>query len=493
MFKSVFTKYIITFMLIITISFAVLAAIVSTMVSDYNNESNYAVLCRTAKNICAYVQKGYEESGEDDFSDFIVRNRGTLLAGISTLALVNPDLIIYVVDSQGNLLLYDRLQMDRDTVSHAIMDNIRRDGSCDDSGTLDGFLTTRHLTYGYGINLSDGRFVCAVFASLSYASLTQLLDTMLRTILMACLWVMLATLIAVYFISERVVEPLKDMVKAAKSFAAGKFDVRVPVVGHDEVSELATAFNQMAGSLENLEKMRRSFLANVSHDLRSPMTTISGFIEGILDGAIPPDKQSHYLNVIQSEVQRLSRLVSTLLDIARIQGGERKFNMVPFDICEMARQILLSFEQRIDNKNLDVIFECDSEKMFVMGDRDAIYQILYNICDNAVKFSRPQGVYRLSVKQKDKKVAVSVYNEGQGIAPEDLPYVFDRFYKSDKSRGLDKTGTGLGLFISKTIIEAHGEKIDVTSEFGSWCQFVFTLPKTHDPLRSLKQRSQENE
>ena len=260
------------------------------------------------------------------------------------------------------------------------------------------------------------------------------------------------------------------MSRAAREYAAGKFDVRVPVKGNDEISDLAIAFNNMADALSGVETQRSSFLANVAHDLRTPMTTIAGFIDGILAGAIPQEKQAYYLELIASEVRRLSRLVSSLLDITRIQAGERKFTSVAFDICEMARQILISFEKSIDEKKLNVEFLTDEDSMMAYADRDAIYQVLYNICHNAVKFSRVGGLLCISIKEKNKKIFVSVKNEGDGI-----PYVFDRFYKSDKSRGLDKTGVGLGLYIVKAIINAHKEEIWVDSVEGENCTFSFTL------------------
>jgi signal transduction histidine kinase len=197
---------------------------------------------------------------------------------------------------------------------------------------------------------------------------------------------------------------------------------------------------------------------------------------------IPPEKQDYYLGVISSEVHRLSRLVSSLLDVTRIEAGERKFVMTPFDICEMGRQILISFEQQIEAKRLAVEFVCDEDSMTVLADHDAIYQIFYNICDNAVKFSQDDGIFRVSIchmtdldKDKKSRIQVSVYNQGMGISAEDLPLVFERFYKGDKSRGLDRRGTGLGLYIAKTIIAAHGEDIWVTSVEGKDCQFSFTL------------------
>jgi signal transduction histidine kinase len=278
-------------------------------------------------------------------------------------------------------------------------------------------------------------------------------------------------------LTERITSPLRRMSEAAHAFASGDFEVKVPVRGNDEVAELADSFNQMAESLRNLETMRSSFMANVSHDLRTPMTTIAGFVDSILAGAIAEEDQPRYLGIISEEVKRLSRLVSLTLDISRIQAGDRKFVMAPFDICETARLILISFEQKIDAKRLEVLFDADEDNMTVYADRDAIYQILYNICDNAVKFSREGGRLEIAVRNRRdlKKVQVTVLNEGQGIHAEDIPYIFDQFYKGDKSRGLDKSGVGLGMFISKAIIDAHKEEIWVHSEYGKNCEFGFTI------------------
>jgi signal transduction histidine kinase len=293
----------------------------------------------------------------------------------------------------------------------------------------------------------------------------------------AGLLILIATLIASYLISEKVVRPLRDISAAAKSFAAGKFDVRVPVRGRDEVAELAVAVNNMAESLDNYDAMRNTFMSNVSHDLRTPMTSIAGFIDGILEGAIPPEKHPYYLEIIGQEVKRLSRLVNSLLDISRMESGNRKFEKVPFDICEMARIILLSFESKIDAKKLDVEFEASEDRLMVFSDKDAINQVLYNICDNAVKFSKEGGKYKLRLFEEAHKITIKVYNEGAGIPTEDLPHVFDRFYKSDKSRGLDKTGVGLGLYICKTIMDNLGETISVESEQGVYCEFTIKLTK----------------
>jgi signal transduction histidine kinase len=301
-----------------------------------------------------------------------------------------------------------------------------------------------------------------------------------RAVITSSIWVMLAAVIAAYFITERIIHPLRTMTGAAKKFAKGDFSARVTVYGHDEVSELAAAFNNMAESLDNLEKMRNSFLANISHDLRTPMTTIAGFIDGINSGAIPPEKHEYYLGVISAEVHRLSRLVSQILDVSRLESGERKFNFTDFDVAEMARIILISFESKIDEKRLDIEFESDSDEMCANADKDAIYQVLYNLCHNAIKFSREGGKLRISLVREGGKIKVTVFDEGQSLNDEDKKMVFERFYKSDKSRGLDRTAAGLGLYICKTIIDAHGENIGVESSEGE-CEFYFTVKEGCTP------------
>jgi signal transduction histidine kinase len=362
------------------------------------------------------------------------------------------------------------------TIPKSVMDEINNGQEVSQLDFLEGVFSEKLMIYAVPIFTADDYVCGTAMVCTTSIKLDNLLELMIKTIVVASLWIMLAALVAVYFITERVVRPLREMSKAVKCFAAGDFSARVPVRGKDEIARLAVAVNDMAQSLDNLETMRNTFIGNVSHDLRTPMTTISGFIDGILDGAIPPEKQPYYLELIAGEVRRLSRLVASLLDISRIQAGDRKFTMTAFDICEMARQILISFEQRIDEKQLNIEFECDRDNMTVYADRDAIHQVLYNICDNAVKFASEGGKLSISLKRiKGRKLQVEVFNEGTGISESDINYVFERFYKSDKSRGLNKNGAGLGLFISKTIMDAHGQSIWVKSEYGKNCCFGFTL------------------
>lgn len=470
-------------MMIIVISFCMILSIIVSLVNSYSANIQTEIVKSTARSTESYLEIRYEQSHLTNMKDFVNENREDIVNVLSTIAENYEGVSITLTDQDGIVLLHS---LDEDTLlfetqvelPSEIQVTLASNQETKFVGAVAGLFDQSHICYAVPILDESGENRGAVLASASGMSLVVLLDKMIKTIIVSSIWVMVATLIAVYFITEMVIGPLREMSKASKRFASGDFGVRVPVHGNDEVAELAAAFNQMATSLDNMESTRNTFMANVAHDLRTPMTTISGFIDNILVGAIPQEEQGYYLGLIKEEVRRLSRLVSSLLDITRLQAGDRKFTKTSFDICELARLILISFEQKINEKKLDVSFECENDRMIAEADRDAVYQILYNICDNAVKFSSVGGSYRISIRSYEKKkLLVSVYNEGEGISPQDLPYVFERFYKADKSRGIDKSGVGLGMYIAKTILDAHEEKIWVESTAGQGCEFFFTLSK----------------
>lgn len=467
-------------MTIIIVSFAVLAFIVGSMLRSYSLDERKEITTSSAQTVKEYIEKEMYQSNNNDLGNFVYYNMDDLRQTLTLFTSYEKDLVLLVTDIEGKVLITD-LQVEegyvREQIPSSIVEATLQEGSMEKFSDFGGIFEDEHLFHAIPLVNKTASNCGIVFAISTDTALSELSELMIRTVITTMLWVMLAALLTVYFISEKITAPLKKLSKASKEFAKGNFKVRVPVKGTDEIAQLSESFNNMAEDLENHEKTRSSFIANISHDLRTPMTSISGFVEGMLNGAIPSEKYDHYLNIVATEVKRLSRLVSSLLDISRFEAGEKKLTMSNFDICEMARQIVLSFEKKIDEKQLDVDFDCDDFNITVNADKDSIHQILYNLCDNAVKFSKEKGKYLISIKQKNKKVFVSVYNEGQGISPEDLPFVFDRFYKSDKSRGLDKSGVGLGLYISKTIIDAHGQEIWVKSAHGEYCEFVFTLEK----------------
>ena len=266
------------------------------------------------------------------------------------------------------------------------------------------------------------------------------------------------------------------MAEAARRYGRGDLSVRVDIHDRDdEIGELAEAFNSMAESLERAETRRSEFIANVSHELKTPMTTIAGFADGILDGTIPPESERKYLQTISSETKRLSRLVRSMLEVSRLQAGDpAELLKHSFDIGEILRRTLLNFEDKIESKSLDVNFQVPEEAILVLGTSDAITQVVYNLFDNAVKFAREGTELGVSLRTDSVKAYISIRNRGNTIPESEIPLLFERFHKSDRSRSQDRDGVGLGLYIVKTILNNHGEDVAVTSRQGV-TDFVFTL------------------
>lgn len=276
--------------------------------------------------------------------------------------------------------------------------------------------------------------------------------------------------------AQRMVQPLKDMAAAAYQFAHGELDTRVAdyAVRKDEIGELAKAFNAMSESLAQSERQRSEFVANVSHELKTPMTTIAGFADGILDGTIPPEREKESLAVISSETRRLSRLVRRMLELSRIQSSERLAAQEQFDAGEILLRVLVSLESKVTAKELEIQTDLPDEPVMVWGDPDAVTQVCYNLLDNAIKFSVAGGVLFLRIVTKGGKAYVSVRNQGETIPPDQLSHIFDRFHKADSSRSEHRDGVGLGLYIVKTILNTYRESITVTSQNG-FTEFTFTL------------------
>ncbi len=289
---------------------------------------------------------------------------------------------------------------------------------------------------------------------------------------------MVVAMVAATFLSRSLVRPLGQMADTARRFGYGETKLRAPQSKKNtcEMNDLALAFNTMADSLEQSEQRRQEFIANVSHELKTPMTTIGGYVDGILDGTIPPQVQKHYLQIVSGEVRRLSRLVRSMLDLSRFQAqGVDEAKKTRFDLGEAMSDVLITFEQKINARGLQVSVELPEKPVWTKADRDAITQVLYNLIDNAIKFCPNGGNLGLVLAQDGQKARLCVRNTGPTIAPEELPLLFERFHKADKSRSEDREGWGLGLYIAKSIVGAHGGEIWATSENGV-TQFFFTLP-----------------
>ncbi len=333
----------------------------------------------------------------------------------------------------------------------------------------------QRLAVALPVTIDETRY-CIVLASIRQAALADLTRKTLTIFAMTALLALLVALITAPYITNRETKPIRTMAAAARQIAHGNLDVRVPTGQQsEEMEELAVAFNNMTTALKNSERVRQEFVANVSHELKTPMTTIAGYLDGMLDGTIPEEKQRYYMELVSTEARRLSRLVRNMLEVSRLQDqGIPTEQMEDFDICGEAGQSLLCFEQRINQKHLNVDIQMPEEGLRVHGMKDAIVQVLHNLMDNAVKFIDDGGTLTVTVKKQGSSALISVANTGPTIPPEELPLLFDRFHKTDKSRSTDRDGVGLGLYIVKTIVLAHGEDIFVTSRDGK-TEFTFTM------------------
>lgn len=348
--------------------------------------------------------------------------------------------------------------------------------STDDFG---GIYDCAYHTVGVPILGQSASFDMAVFVS---AKVDYHLDTFAE-ILGVCLVPFLASLavifLVVFLISRNTMRPIREISEATKAMANGDFRCRVSETRRDEIGELARHFNKMAESLGALENMSNSFVTNVSHDLKTPMTTIAGFVDGILDGTIPQSEHRRYLSIVSDEVKRLSNTVNTMLNLAKIQSGMTDISYTQVDLADLVFRVVLSFEHALTEKGIDVLGLDSMNPAFLDGDENLLFQALYNLVDNAVKFTQPGGYISFSISENNSDLELYIKNSGDGIPEKDLQHVFERFYKTDKSRSEDKSGAGVGLYIVKTIVENHGGTVTVKSAEGQYTQFCIRLSKTH--------------
>ncbi|MDR2940315.1 MAG: HAMP domain-containing histidine kinase [Clostridiales bacterium] len=283
-----------------------------------------------------------------------------------------------------------------------------------------------------------------------------------------------------YILSRSISRPIYEMNVIVKEISSGDFEKRVEIDSKDEIGQLAKSINTMTESLQEQELQRRSFIANLSHDFRSPLTSMSGFLQAILDGTIPKNSQDRYIQITLEETNRLAKLANDILDINKIQMGELTYSM--FDVNELVRKTVIQMENRIIEKNIDFSVFFKDEVCLVRADEEKVRRVLQNLLDNALKFTEADGAVVITTLKKDKKAVVSVKDNGVGLTDEQAKHVFDRFYKADHSRGKDKAGSGLGLSITKEFIKAHGENISLNSKIGEGTEFIFTLPAIDEDI-----------
>lgn len=397
---------------------------------------------------------------------------------LASFAATVSDVHFMICDKEGHVLLTTDKSLEGRVVTmpESMTREIVEDGSTSRRDDLDGLYDSNRFVVGVpAVSPETQEIVGVVYGVSSTDSLDSMWQGFIGLFFMTAFVVLMISFMASSVTTMRQVQPIREMVQATRRYAEGDFDIRMYDYGRkDEIGELAASFNAMAESLQQTERQRREFIANISHELKTPMTTIAGYTDGILDGTIAPENERQYLQIISDESRRLSRLVRRMLDVSQLQAIDPLKGGNHFDVCESMRRVLISMEKKITDRHLDVEANIPDEPILVLGDNDLITQVIYNLLENATKFARQGSTLYLGVTTLDGKARVTVRNVGDTISAEELPLLFERFHKSDKSRSEDKDGVGLGLYIVKTILEQHHEKINVTSENGV-TTFTFSL------------------
>ena len=468
--RSLFSRFFNMCAVIILSSMVLLGIMLVALSAQYFREENLDSLQKNAAQASKLVAYNYSSNAGRYLNARVVTDSFTIISNAS-----NADFFLVEAGGQTALCIDgESCRHKTHIVDKTVMELALTEGYRGIS-KLGGIYTDPMYVVGAPV-VTDYGVIGAVFAASSASNMHSFLSDVFAIFALGAVLVTALSFIVIYFTTEAMVRPLKAMVKATDSFAKGDFTVRVPVEGDEEIEQLAMAFNNMASSLATLEVTSRSFIANVSHELKTPMTTIGGFIDGILDGTIPQERYSYYLGIVSDEVKRLSRMVVSMLNISRIEAGEMKLAPQPVDISEVILQTVLGFEQQIESKNID-ISGLDGERRMVEADPDMAHQITYNLIENAVKFTPENGEIAIHYQSDGKMLSVADRNSGDGIPKEEIPMLFNRFYKSDRSRSIDTKGVGLGLHIVKSLVHLQGGSISVKSVEGEYTEFVFTLPQ----------------
>lgn len=468
---KLFKKYFFTTAVIIVFSFTVMMTILSFVLNNYLAKSKFETLSKCSVEVTDYLS-------ELDEGDLNTESFLKTLEAISSVSSVD----IFLADSNGSVVICSCDEwIEHGKCSHS--QHVIPKSELLDAGGREAFrldtldiYDSPHYIASEPVKNKDGEKIGTVFSTAPVSAIRELMFTVTKLYLLSSALPIIVMFFAIYFMTYKLTKPLKLMSEASKAMAKGDFSKRIPVTSDDEIGELAASFNQMTNSLVQLEGMRKSFVANVSHELKTPMTTIGGFIDGILDGTIEPDKQKYYLGIVSDEVKRLSRLVQSMLSMSKLEAGEFVLKPELFDFRELLCNIVISQEQRIESKKIEITGLDEIQSISVNADKDLIHQVVYNLVDNSVKFVNEGGNINFKTNTDGKKIVFTIKNTGKGIPENELPYVFDRFYKVDKSRSANKNSTGLGLYIVKTIVKAHGGTVTVSSCENDFTEFSVTLP-----------------
>ncbi len=466
--KTLYLKFCLAYLIFGFFGFVIVATFVSSMTFEHLRREKADALYKEATLIAnTYASDLYDNNTTLDTVKYQLDALDTYLS--ATIWIINPS---------GRMILDSSAPMDVE--NEVVVENFDptvTQGSYYTVGTFfDSFdekmisvfapITSNYMVRGY------------VVIHYPISSIQASSDSLLNISYIMLVILFLLSLIIVIFFTEMVYIPLRKITEATEQYAAGNMHYEFSVDSEDEMGYLAASLNYMASEIARSEDNQKKFVANVSHDFRSPLTSIKGYLEAMLDGTIPPEMHEKYLTIVLNETDRLTKLTNSLLTLNNLNTKGVMLERTDFDINQVIRNVAASFEGTCRQKNVAIELVLVGDYLYVNADMGKIQQVLYNLLDNAIKFSHHDSAIKIEITEKRSKIFVSVKDRGIGIPKDDLKLIWDRFYKSDLSRGKDKKGTGLGLSITKEIIHAHGEHINVISTEGVGTEFIFSLPKS---------------
>ena len=466
--KTLYLKFCLAYLIFGFFGFVIVATFVSNMTFEHLRREKADALYKEATLIAnTYASDLYDNNTTLDTVKYQLDALDTYLS--ATIWIINPS---------GRMILDSSTPMDVE--NEVVVENFDptvTQGSYYTVGTFfDSFdekmisvfapITSNYMVRGY------------VVIHYPISSIQASSDSLLNISYIMLVILFLLSLIIVIFFTEMVYIPLRKITEATEQYAAGNMHYEFSVDSEDEMGYLAASLNYMASEIARSEDNQKKFVANVSHDFRSPLTSIKGYLEAMLDGTIPPEMHEKYLTIVLNETDRLTKLTNSLLTLNNLNTKGVMLERTDFDINQVIRNVAASFEGTCRQKNVAIKLVLVGDYLYVNADMGKIQQVLYNLLDNAIKFSHHDSAIKIEITEKRSKIFVSVKDRGIGIPKDALKLIWDRFYKSDLSRGKDKKGTGLGLSITKEIIHAHGEHINVISTEGVGTEFIFSLPKS---------------
>ena len=466
--KTLYLKLILAYIIFGLFGFVVVATFVSNMTMDHLKKEQADSLYREATLIA------------NTYAVDLYRNEVSLEAVKTQLDALDTylDATLWIINPSGRMILDSSSPVNVET--EVVIENFDSTVTSGSNYVVGDFFHTFDETMlsVFAPITADYKVKGYVVIHKPISSIQTAANSLLTISYLMLVILFLLSLIILIFFTEIVYIPLRKITEATEQYASGNMHYEFTVESEDEMGYLAASLSYMASEIARSEDDQKKFIANVSHDFRSPLTSIKGYLEAMIDGTIPPEMHEKYLSIVLNETERLTKLTNSLLTLNNLNTKGIMLNKSDFDINGVIRNVAASFEGTCRERTIAIELVLTGDQMYVFADIDKIQQVLYNLLDNAIKFSHHDSIIKMETTEKYNKIFISVKDSGLGIPKDDLKLIWDRFYKSDSSRGKDKKGTGLGLSITKEIIRSHGENINVISTEGVGTEFIFSLPKS---------------